>query len=90
MACGTLLKPIQNVSVYAVSGQPSALVACIWTSLIFQTYTDVPYQISCLECCKQQTTNCVVDTYTLTKFEGGLHEAEDNASSWMATTALVK
>jgi len=54
-------------------------------------------QSPCCDCGQRWTVNHIVDTCTLTKFEGGLnnllHEVDDDAVIWLestATAALVK
>jgi len=54
-------------------------------------------QSPCCDCGQRRTVNHIVDTCTLTKFEGGLnnllHEVDDDAVIWLestATAALVK
>ena len=44
------------------------------------------------DCGQRQTTNHIVDTCPLTKFEGGLnllHEADDDAVIWLESTATA-
>ena len=44
------------------------------------------------DCAQRQTMNHIVNTYQLTKFEGGLnllHEVDDDAVIWLESTATA-
>ena len=52
---------------------------------------DLAQSPSC-DCGQQQTTNHIVDSYPLTKFEGRLnllHEVDDDAVIWLESTATA-
>ena len=81
----TIGQPGFDLPRHTVSGQVKAHVVLTCTNWVS------PNHLSC-DCGQRQTMNHIVDTCPLTKFEGGLnllHEADDDAVTWLESTAMA-